>query len=384
MRVLAVHNYYLQSGGEDVVFKAECELLRGNGHSVVEYTDSNTRIASALPVSIALQTVWSWESYAKISQLIKGENPDVVHFHNTFPLISPSAYFACERFKVPVVQTLHNYRLFCPAATLYREGGICEQCLGRHFSSPAIRYKCFHNSTVQTGVVSTSIFFHKILRTFQSKVKAYIALTSFAERKFIEAGLPAEKIFVKPNFVADTSELKDEVREDFAMFVGRFVPEKGLATLISAWNGLEIPIYIFGSGEIPVVREVKNIKLMGFANRETILSYMRRARMLIFPSEWYEGFPVTLAEAFLSSLPVVTSNIGSQAEIVKDGYSGVHFQAGDPVDLRSKVLYLLRHPDMLRQMSNNARKEYEEKYTPARNYQMLMDIYQQAIAGYKG
>ncbi len=383
MRVLAVHNYYRQAGGEDVVFASECELLRERGNRVLQYSDSNWRIDKINPLELALGTVWSQGAYRRISKLIQRFRPDIAHFHNTFPLISPSAYYACKRHGVGVVQTLHNYRLICAGATLQRAGRVCEQCTGRFSMLPAIRHKCYHDSLLQTGVLIGSLLAHRLAGTFDSSVDAFVALTEFAKNKFIRAGISAQKMFVKSNFV-NTSSMgpMEETHErcPFALFVGRFASEKGLGTLLSAWEQIDYPIYLFGSGVLPEFKKSENIKVMNFVDRATILSYMKRASLLIFPSEWYEGFPLTIAEAFSCSLPVLTSNIGSQAEIVKDGYSGVHFEAGNVQDLRNKVAFLLQHPQEMSRMGAQARKEYELKYSADVNYEILMDIYEKVLS----
>jgi glycosyltransferase involved in cell wall biosynthesis len=236
---------------------------------------------------------------------------------------------------------------------------------------------------MQTTVLIGALLVHRLAGTFDSKVDAFIALTEFAKEKFIGAGFPEEKVFVKPNFVnmaAGTPNPEKHEAGTFALFVGRFAPEKGLETLLSAWEQIDYPIYLFGSGVLPEFKKTENINIMEFVDRGTILSQMDRASMLVFPSEWYEGFPLTIAEAFSRCLPVVTSNIGSQAEIVRDGYSGVHFEAGDVKDLRDKVSFLLQHPEEMIRMGVHARKEYELKYTANANYEKLMGIYEKVLS----
>ena len=381
MRLLIVHNFYLQPGGEDIVFQEESELLRKNGHHILQYTEDNKRINQSGQISVALQSIWSWETYSKLKKVILDDHPDIVHFHNTFPLISPSAYYACKDLKIPVVQTLHNFRPFCPVAILYRDGAVCEECLNKDFPWPGIRHKCYHDSALQTGVLSVSILTHNLLKTWHKQVDAFIALTQFSRDKFLQAGFPEEKIFIKPNFAWDNKleEAQRVEKEDFFIYVGRLTQEKGIATLFSAWDTGKIPIFIFGSGELPGMDENENFRRMNFVDRKTILSYMQRAKALIFPSEWYEGFPIVIVEALANSLPVITSDIGSQAEIIRDGYSGLHFRSGDTNDLMAKVEWLLEHPNEQLRMGQNARLEYEKKYTPSRNYEILMEIYQRVL-----
>jgi len=383
LTILVAHNFYLRPGGEDVVFRNEIELLRSHGHRVVEYIDDNHRIAQGNALSIALQTIWSWETYSKILRLLKKVRPDVVHFHNTFPLISPSAYYACKKLGIPVIQTLHNYRLLCPAAILYRGEYICEKCKKNPLFLPAIRYRCFQNSSIKTVVLSLSLIVHHLLRTWQNQVSLYIALTEFSKNKFTEIGLTDGRIVVKPNFIKTNNRPVVITKEKFAVYVGRITPEKGIPTLLKAWDKLNIPLRIFGDGPLKALFETtgKNVSYMGQVGRDEINKSMQLASFMVFPSEWFEGFPMTIVEAFSFGLPVISSNIGSQAEIVTDGFSGLHFRSGDPEDLVSKVNWLWNHPDEATRMGKNARIEYEKKYAPEWNYQQLIDIYQKAIAG---
>jgi len=401
-RVLFVHNYYQQSGGEDVAFAAEKKLLEDHGHETLEFIDDNERINELGGFTAASQTIWSKPTYRAMAKLLKDFQPNIAHFHNTFLLISPSAYFACHDLRVPVVQTLHNYRLLCPSAVLYRDGVACEKCLGKKVALPGVWHRCYHNSRSQTAVVAAMLSIHHALDTWRTKVDVYIALSEFARTKFIQGGLPRKKIVVKPNFVQlDGISLQAQYQkpdtvasgsrygeryEDFALFVGRLSEEKGIRTLLAAWKSLAMPLKIAGDG--PLREELlqslsesksKAVEYLGSMPHAEALRLMKRARLLIFPSEWYEGFPMTIVEAFACSLPVLSSDIGSQAEIIKNGYSGLHFRAGDVNDLREKIQWCLQNPMKLLRMGENARHEYEEQYTPTRNYQMMMDIYSQIL-----
>jgi hypothetical protein len=200
MRILTVHNFYTQPGGEDTAFRAEAALLRAYGHRVLEYTVRNQRIASSNKLSLAIQTVWSWESYRAIEETIRRRRPDIVHFHNTFPLVSPAAYYACRKHGIPVVQSLYNPRLMCPASTFYRNGHLCTDCLGR-FPWPGIVHACYRKSRAQTLAVATMLGVHRVLRTWSETVSMYLVATEFYRELFTTAGLPRSRLFVKPNFV---------------------------------------------------------------------------------------------------------------------------------------------------------------------------------------
>lgn len=390
MRILLVHNSYQQRGGEDEVFARERDLLQSTGHGVVKYIRGNHEIREYgmwNRAGLSLRTVWAWDSVIEIRDLLKRERPEVAHFHNTLPLISPAAYYACAEAGVPVVQTLHNYRLLCPAATFLRKGKICESCLGRSFPWPGVVHGCYRGSRPATAAVAAMLATHRAIGTWREKVDVYIALSEFARRKFIEGGLPAEKIVVKPNFVACDFAPKTE-SGNYALFVGRLSVEKGPQLLSTAWRNMRerIPLRIVGGGPLleSLSREIKDsslqeIELAGQRTPEEVRSLMLGARFLVFPSECFETFGMAIAEAFACGLPVITARLGSMAEIVQDGVTGLHFEAGNAADLAAKVEWAWNHPRELARVGRAARAEYEAKYTAERNYSRLMDIYRQAL-----
>ena len=385
MRILLIHNYYTQPGGEDVVFEAERALLERYGHEVITFVEDNAQVNKVNPFKAAVDTIWSREAQRNIRKLIEQSRPDVVHFHNTFLRISPAAYYVVKEMGLPVVQTLHNYRLICPGALLMRDGHLCEDCLDKVIPWPGIVYSCWRNSRMGTAVVTAMLTVHRLLKTWIKQVDVYIALTEFARRKFIEGGLPAEKISVKPNFIYPDPG-KGEHGGNFALFVGRLSAEKGVKTLLSAWRLLKgIPLKVVGDGPLMaeirecVEREGLAVEVLGRRSREEVFAFMRSASFLLFPSEWYEGFPMTIAEAFACGLPVVASQLGVMAEIVEDGRTGLLFEPGNPEDLAEKVEWAWTHPKEVKRMGEEARREYEEKYTAERNYRMLMEIYQLAM-----
>jgi glycosyltransferase involved in cell wall biosynthesis len=384
--VLLVHNTYQQGGGEDVVFAAEAALLRQRGHGVVEYREDNQRLQAMNRLQAAAQTIWSQSSHHKLLQTIRQAHPDVIHIHNTFLLISPSAYYACQEAGVPVVQTLHNYRLLCPSASFFRDERVCEDCLGRTPPWPGIVHACYRGSRTQTAVVAAMLTAHRALKTWHTQVDLYIALTAFARTKLIEGGLPQGRLVLKPNFVhPDPGVSAQDGR--YALFVGRLSPDKGVLTLLRAWQRLKaIPLKVVGDGLLiddmqafVQAHQLQNIELLGRRPRQEVLALMQGARFLVFPSQWYECFPVTIAEAFACGVPVLASRLGAMEEIVEDGYIGLHFNAGDPDDLAAKVEWAWHHPELTVAMGCAARAEYERKYTAERNYQSLMEIYQTAI-----
>jgi len=389
LRIVVAHNYYQIPGGEDETLRRERDLLRSAGHSVKEFIRRNSEIAPAdivAKMSLAARTVWAGDSRKAMLQFLREENPHVAHFHNTFPLMSPSVYYACQEAGVPVVQTLHNPRLFCPGGNLERNHQICEDCKGRKVPWPSVLHGCYRQSHLQTGVLATMLAVHWQMKTWEKMVSLYVVSTPFYRRKFIEAGFPENKIVVKPHFVEDPQVTRHDAGH--ALFVGRLAPEKGVPTLLKAWEKLgHIPLKIRGEG--PLLADVEEaarksggaIQLLPRLDRKAVNQLMSGARFLVWPSEgYYETFGYVAVEAFSCGLPVVASRVGVAEEIIRNQETGLHFTAGDPEDLAAKVEWAWSHPAEMQEMGRGARTEYEAKYTPERNYPMLMDIYQRAVA----
>ena len=375
--ILSVHNYYQQPGGEDEVFASEARLLEQNGHTVIRYVDHNARVGGG-GLGTARDAVWSQKSFRSLRSAAK-VGPDVAHFHNTFPLISPSAYYAMRQMGVPVVQTLHNYRLLCPAATFLRSGSVCEACLESRSWLPAIRHRCYRDSRSATTALAAMLTIHRTAGTWQRMVNAYIALSDFARKKFIEGGLPPERIMVKPNFLGSDPG-RGEGEGGYALFVGRLSEEKGVRLLAQAWRRLSgIPLKVAGQGPLDTLEWPAEVTVLGQQPRERIFSLMRAARVLVFPSICYECSPMTIIEAFACGLPVIGSNLGSVPEYVSHRRTGFLFQSGDAEDLAQNVRCAFENPGSLSAMRFAARGEYELKYTPERNYRMLMNIYAMAL-----
>lgn len=382
MRVMLLHNTYQHPGGEDQVFAAEGALLEERGHEVERFTISNDLINGMSRTALAASTIWNRDSYRTLRARFRDTRPDVAHFHNTFPLLSPSALSAARDEGVPVVQTLHNYRLLCVNALLFRDGHICNDCLGHRVPWQGVAHGCYRGSRLASGAVATMIALHRARGTWMNDVDVYIALTEFARRTFIAGGLPADRIVVKPNFVHPDPGLGDAAG-NFALFVGRLVPEKGIRTLIDAWQhiGVSIPLRIVGDG--PLAPEVAaaaaqcaGITWLGRHPRAEVLALMRAATLLIFPSTWYEGFGMTVAEALAVGLPVVASRVGGMAALIDDGRTGVHFPPGDAAALADRVRWAIDNPARLAEMRREARAEYLERYTGERNYDLLLGIYE--------
>ena len=386
MRILAVHNYYQQPGGEEQIFNTEATLLESYGHEVVRYTLNNDQIPEMNAIALAKNTLWNSTVYQELRSLIRQEKPQVAHFHNTFPLVSPAAYYAARDEGVAVVQTLHNYRLLCPNALFFREGRVCEDCLGKSIPMPGVMHGCYRGSRSASAVVAATMSLHSFLGTWQRAVDVFIVYSQFAMNKFIQGGLPPEKVMFKTNFLYPAPDI-GEGNGGYALFVGRLSVEKGLGVMLDAWRQLrgKIPLKIMGDGPMSglvtaAMQEMPEIEWLGRRSLEEVYEVVGKAAFLVFPSEWYETFGRVAIEAFARGTPVVASRIGAIAELVDHERTGMLFHPSDSADLATQVEWLLSHPQELSQMRQEARSQFEAKYTAADNCKRLMEIYQTAIS----
>jgi len=379
MKILIAHNAYQHRGGEDMVVDAEIVLLREHGHDVEIYSQHNDALNHMPRAAAAVSTIWSQRCAQEVEEACIRFHPDVIHVHNTFPLISPSLYWVAARLGIPVVQTLHNFRLLCPQAILLRDGRICEDCVGK-LPWRAVTRKCYRESAVQSAVITSMLTAHRALGTYREKVTRYIALNNFARDKYIEGGLPASLFRIKPNFVPSGIVPVWHNRHG-GLYVGRLSSEKGLDVLAEAVRKTgQQHIDIIGSGPLePLARQAFGDRYLGFKPLDEILQRMNEARFLVLPSVCYENSPRTIVEAFSAGLPVITSRLGALADIVHDGVTGLLFNPGDAADLAAKMTWAHDHPAEMMRMGQAARAEYEAKYTPEANYETLMDIYEDAI-----
>jgi len=382
-RVTVIHNFYQQAGGEDEVFRSEVELLLARGHEVLTYTVDNKAITGSNPAALARDTIWNSRTYAELRAHFRATKPRIAHFHNTFPLISPAAYYAARAEKVAVVQTLHNYRLCCPNALFFRDGRVCEDCLGRRLAWPGVVHACYRGSRGASGVIAAMLATHRAGGTWRNLVGAYVALSAFARSKFIAGGLPAERVHVKPNFLPVDPGLGPH-DGDFALFVGRLSSEKGIATLLRSWaqagGGRSLKIVGTGPLEDLAAQQQPGVEWLGWQPRQRVLELMRHAAFLVLPSECYENFPLTLVEAYATGLPVIGSSGGSIAELIEDFGTGRLFQPGDVGMLAEALAWTRAHPEQLRLCGERARAEFLRKYTASENYARLLQVYDRAAA----
>ncbi len=385
MKIILCHNHYRQPGGEDCVVRDEENLLRSNGHEVIRFTRDSNSIKGRGGIKTAIGSIWNSRTARELRELVKVERANIVHFHNTVPMISPAAYWAARSAGAAVVQSIHNYRQICPKGTFVREGKVCEDCQGKAFAWPAIKNKCYRESRLGSATLATGAFVHRMMGTYRRKVDRYIAMTQFAKLRSVAGGLPEHLIDVKPNFVIPDPGLSNSYSQH-AIFVGRLSEEKGVDTLLEAWRQLgdEIPLKIIGDGPMSqqVLRATKENRAIHWCGQqpwEHVIDEIGKARVLVFPSNCFETFGRSMVEAFAKGTPVIGSKLGSMAEIIDDGRTGCHFNPGDADDLAAKVRHLCDEPFRLEMMRREARLEYEMHYTAKTNYELLMEIYDRAI-----
>jgi glycosyltransferase involved in cell wall biosynthesis len=386
MRILQVHNFYQQAGGEDRVVEAERTLLTNNGHSVYQYTVHNDSVGGLSSIELGVKTVWNFTSYRTISNLITELGIEIVHVHNTLPLISPAVYYAAAKQGVPVVQTLHNYRLLCPKSTLYREGRPCELCVGETFKRSAIKYRCYRDSWGASAAIAVMLGGHNLLGTFQRKIHTYIALTQFAKEKFREGGLPADRIVVKPNFAADDPGVGGG-EGGYALFAGRLIPEKGVMAMLDAWASTPsaIPLKIAGAGPLEtLVRErvakLPHVEFLGVCEPSQVTKLLKEAAFLVLPSLWYEGLPMVLVESMACGTPVVAFALGSMNDLIVDGVNGVKLPLNEGKDILGHFLKDSRElTEMMKVFREGTRAYFERHFSARKNYELLLSVYTGAL-----
>ena len=379
MKILVAHNRYRYRGGEDTVVDAEVDLLRRNGHEVLVYLRDNEELTRMKNHHAALQTLWSHKAVADVTVLSEKFRPELIHSHNTCPLISPSLYSVATRLNVPVIQTLHNFRLICPQATLLRNGVQCEDCVG-NLPWRAIVHRCYRNSLPQSAVSSSMIMLHRLLRTWHTKVTRYIVLNQLCRDKFIAGGFPFDLLRIKPNFV-DSANEPEWVHRSGGIFIGRLSEEKGLKVLAEALSQLpDCQIYVYGKGDLQnFVEATSCFHYKGFHAADELQACLRQAAYLVIPSTGIESFGLVAIEAFAAGTPVIASAHGGLQEIVVHGKTGLLVESGNSEALARAIAFAEDHPAEMKIMGRAARQAYLSRYTPEINYRLLMTIYREAV-----
>ena len=387
--VLVIHNRYLHPGGEDAVVSAEVDLLRCNGHRVLQYARHNREIARVGAVRkalLGLTASWNHESYSELRRLIRQEKPAIAHCHNLLPLLSPAVCDACAAEGVPVVQTVHNYRLVCPGGNLFRNGSVCEECRHRGFGK-AVLHGCYRGSRSQTAAVALMLGAHRALGMWCAKVHSYIAPSEFCRGILIKSGFPADKIVIKPHFVSDVPRPRDGLGR-YAIFIGRLSAEKGILELLQLWRDLSgIPLLVVGSGPLEqrarrLVSEARadHITFAGQLSRGKTLELLRNARFLVAPSRCYETFGMAVLEAAACGVPAIVPRIGALAELVAHSRTGFLVDTNDPEQLLWAIRRAWRHPLETEELGRAARAQCLERYSAKANYRKLIAIYDAVLS----
>lgn len=380
MKILVAHNRYHYRGGEDTVVEVEVALLRDRGHEVQLYSRDNSELQNMAMSSAALSALWSRQTYKEVQQRCIDFKPDLIHAHNTFPLISPSLYGVAADMRIPVVQTLHNFRLLCPQAMLLRRDRVCEDCIG-HLPWRAVVHRCYRNSTAQSALTATMLTLHRWLGTWNTRVSRYIVLNNLCREKFIQGGLPAARLRIKPNFVRSTRVPHWQGRKG-GIFIGRLSAEKGIAVLTQAMAALPaLTMDVFGKGPMQaLVESTPGMRYGGFQSPSQLAERLHKAAYLVVPSTGVESFGLVAIEAFCCGTPVIAARHGGLSDLIEHGKTGLLVAPGDVDALKEAISWAEHHPHEMAQMGKAARAEYLTRYTPEHNYKILFAIYQEALA----
>jgi len=378
VRILQLHTRYREPGGEDAVVRAEADLLRLAGHEVVVHHAQNPAglFETITPV---VRAAWNADAARTVRRLAREVRPDVAHVHNTWFALSPAIFPALQAAAVPVVLTLHNYRLLCANGLLFRDGRPCMDCVGTH-PWHGVRHRCYRSSVSASAAVAGCITVHGARGTWQRDVNAFVALTEASRQVFLSGGLPAERMRVKPNFVTDPgprTQLPSDSRT--VLYVGRLAPGKGVDVLLQAWGrgaprGLEL--LVIGDG--PLRHGLSSIappgvRFLGRLQPSEVRTLMLGARALVFPSVWYEPCPLVLIEALACGLPILASDLGGPREILAG--AALFAPSGDPLALAA-ALAPLTEDDLVDKLAVTGRQRYESSFTAPRNLALLESIYE--------
>jgi glycosyltransferase involved in cell wall biosynthesis len=380
MRILVAHNAYLYRGGEDTVVESEIALLQRHGHEVMLYRRDNAELDALPRWQAAMDSVWSKRTVVEAGRLLASFRPHLIHAHNTFPLISPSLYGIADELGIPVVQTLHNFRLLCPQAMLMRNGRYCDDCVGR-WPWRAVLHRCYRGSLAQSALSAGMVSGHRMLGTWRNRVRRYIVLNQMCREIFIRGGLPPEKLSIKPNFV-EANDVPGEHKRRGGLFIGRLAAEKGLLTLAQAIRQTPVTrIAVCGSGPLQAfVEQSEWLDYIGYEQGEALRTRIRNAEFLVMPSTGIESFGLAAIEAFACGTPVIASRHGGLREIVEHGHNGLLVTPGNADELAEAIAYAVSNPIQMRRMGLEAYQTYLARYTPERNYSTLIAIYHQTLA----
>jgi glycosyltransferase involved in cell wall biosynthesis len=405
MNILQLNNYHFVKGGADRCYFEVSKLLEEYGHNVLHFSIQDQRnVASSFssyfgkPMSFeveqsirkkaetAFRMLYSFSNNKKVKELLSDYEVDVAHAHNIYNRVCPSVLDVLKKKGIPIILTLHDYKLGCPRYTFYRDGFICNECLsrGRH---RILKYRCARGSFVQSLFHWIEAKFHNMLDIYAKNVAFFICPSLFCLRQHAEIGIKEKKLIHIPNFVNISAFEPSYNQGDYILFAGILSKQKGVMTLLKAAKGLDIPIKIVGEGPMreeyeTYAREygMHNVIFEGYKRGQELKDLFRNSLFLIFPSEWFENAPMSILEASAYGKPVIGSNIGGIPEMLIDGKTGLLFDPKDDNELKEKIGFLLSHPSLITEMGKNGRQMVEKEYNPGGHYQKLMKVYQEACS----
>jgi len=395
LNILVLHNRYQYAGGEDSSTVAEINILSEFGHQVTLFEKHNNDIkeySTVEKVNLFFKTAWNPQEYSKARSRLQEIQPDLLHVQNFFPLFSPSIHFAAKSLNIPTIQHLRNFRLGCLNSYLFRNGKICEACVGQNPWRGVI-HRCYRNSIPGSLAVWNMLSYNRWRKTWEREVDAFITPSQFAANKLIEIGIPADRLYIKPNVTPDP--LADQTIPSFPqqptfLFIGRLSPEKGVMTLLKAWEKLAEPqwqLKIVGDGQQQEVLEqfvqekaLTNIDFLGYQPKAQVIEQIKQATAIVVPSQWYETFGRVVIEAFACGRPVLISNLGALAELVQDQETGFLITHNSVEQWVDSIRWSGNHPLELEKMGKKARMVYQRNYTPEVNYKQMMSIYQRILS----
>ena len=399
LRILMLHNRYQYGGGEDISTLQEVKMLQSMGQNVELVERSNDSIQSfslAEKVSLFFSSSWDFSSAAWLKSKCLLSRPDLLHVQNFFPLFSPSIHRAAKQLNIPTIQHLRNFRLGCLNAYLFRRGKVCEACVG-HNPWRGVWYRCYRQSLPASLGVWQMVTVNRLRSTWSKDVDAFIVPSQFAARKLVEVGIPENRLHIKADFLSDPlinqQVLPPPERPTF-LYLGRLSPEKGILTILKAWQQLKQPDWrLILAGDGAQRTELENfcqenqligVSFLGYQSASTVVSLIQRATAVLVPSLWYETFGRVVVDAFACGRPALVSDLGALAELVNDGETGLRVKPEEVSDWQDKLLWSANNMGKLEQMGQTARRVYLERYTPETNYQCLMGIYNHVLRGHQG
>jgi glycosyltransferase involved in cell wall biosynthesis len=391
LKILLAHCFFQQFGGQDSVALSEREMLEAHGHQVIPYLRHNDEIRSfgtLEKVTFLGDTIYSRRTVREVQALVASSRPDVAYIHNVYPLISPAIYHCLHALGIPIVQCVHDFRPLCANGLFYRQHQCCELCKGGNHLHGFVN-KCYKDSYFLSGLYSATLFANREAGMMK-KISAYLCLNQFYQDKLLEVGVPAGKVYVRPNSIDAFVSAPSAPAESpaYALFLGRLSPEKGLWTLVHAFETIpSAQLKIVGTGPMEAelagyIREkgLQNIKMMGFRAGNEKSEFLRGALFSIIPSEWHENFPVVALESFAAAKPIVAARMGGLPSIVADGETGLLFTAGDSAELGSKASYMFANPLEALRMGSRASELAQTKYSREASYRNLMEVFQKVMA----